>query len=39
MVMGANKSFSLTWTKAHEPNFEKKKRERTKIVLEGAFVA
>jgi len=33
------KSFSLTWTKAHEPSFEKEKRERTKIVLKGVFVA
>jgi hypothetical protein len=33
------KSFSLTWTKAHEPSFEKEKRERTKMVLKGVFVA
>lgn len=33
------KSFSLTWTKVHEPIFEKEKRERTKIVLKGVFVA
>ena len=33
------KSFSRTWTKAHEPSFEKEKRERTKIVLKGVFVA
>jgi hypothetical protein len=33
------KSFSLTWTKAHEPSFEREKRERTKMVLKGEFVA
>ena len=33
------KSFSLTWTKAHEPSFEKEKRERTKTLLKGVFVA
>lgn len=33
------KSFSLTWTKAHEPRFEKEKREQTKLVLKGVFVA
>jgi len=33
------KSFSRTWTKAHEPSFEKLRRERTKIVLKGVFVA
>ena len=33
------KSFSLTWTKAHEPSFEKEKRERRRIVLKGVFVA
>jgi hypothetical protein len=33
------KSFSLTWTKAHEPRFEKAKPEQTRTVLKGAFVA
>ena len=33
------KSFSRTWGKAHEPSFEKEKRERTRIVLKGVFVA
>jgi hypothetical protein len=33
------KSFSQTWGKAHEPSFEKEKRERTRIVLKGVLVA
>jgi len=33
------KSFSLTWTEAHEPRFEKAKPEQTRTVLKGAFVA
>ena len=33
------KSFSQTWVAAHEPSFEKEKRERTKMVLKGVFVA
>jgi hypothetical protein len=33
------KSFSQTWGKAHEPRFENKQRERTRIVLKGVFVA
>jgi hypothetical protein len=35
------KSFSLTWGKAHEPRYEKKKQQdgRTKLVLKGTFVA
>ena len=33
------KSFSLTWTKAHEPRFEEEKRERSRTALKGMFVA
>jgi hypothetical protein len=33
------KSFSQTWGKAHDPSFEKEKRERTRIALKGVFVA
>ena len=33
------KSFSQTWGKAHEPSFEKEKRERRRTVLKGVFVA
>jgi hypothetical protein len=33
------KSFSQTWGKAHDPIFEKEKRERTRIVSKGVFVA
>jgi hypothetical protein len=33
------KSFSQTWVAAHEPSFKKEKRERTKMVLKGVFVA
>ena len=35
------KSFSLTWGKAHDPSYEKKKEQdgRTKLVLKATFVA
>ena len=33
------KSFSRTWGQAHDPSFEKEKRERRRAVLKGVFVA